>query len=119
MSFNVYYSTRPRISMAMKTGERICFNGGQYVTDKKDEIEFLDYEVARGNDMIYVKKDQLTVTSDQLDPLAAIKQKAVEEYLAQQAAQQDPSRSMGTTAQSVNIATSESIKAISAGSRSK
>jgi hypothetical protein len=81
-----FFSTRPRISIVLPSSKRISFSGGIYVTDKQDEIDFLNGEVAAGNQMIYVKSDQLTITKEQLDPLAAIKQRAREEAIAELAA---------------------------------
>lgn len=83
--YNQYFSTRPKLSIVMPSSKRIFFSGGVYVTDKEDEIAFLDAEVKLGHPMIYTKKGEEKVTSEQLDPLAAIKRKAVEEHLAKQA----------------------------------
>lgn len=95
--------------------------GGSYITDKQDEIDFLDAEIRSGHQMIYVKEDQKVLTQEQLDPLAAIKKKAVEEYLAKQAEQADPGRDMGTTNSdiSASIQSTKSIAAITVGSKSK
>ena len=120
--YNQYFSTRPRLSIVMKSGTIIRFVGGQYVTDVPDEIDFLNEQVAAGHSMIYVKKGNETVTQEQLDPMAAIKKKAVEEYLAQQQKQQDASRDMGKTENTgagVDVTTSKSISAIVVGSKSK
>ena len=120
--YNQYFSTRPKIAITMPLGERIYFVGGQYVTDKAKEIEFLDEQIASGHPMIFVQKGNETVTQEQLDPLAAVKAKAVAEYLAQQAKQQDPSRDMGNTTNAgagVDVATSRTIAPITVGSKSK
>ena len=119
--FHQYFSSRPTIGIVMQNGNRILFTGGQYVTDKEDEIAFLDTEIKAGHPMIFVKKEQLTVSQEQLDPLAAIKKKAIEEYLAKQNEQQDPNRDMGNTTSNISdsISTTRSIQAISAGSKSK
>lgn len=120
--YHQYFSTRPRISIVMENANRIYFQGGQYITARKDEIEFLDKEVELGNSMIYKVAGKETVTEEQLDPLAAIKAKAIAEYLEQQQKQQDPSRDMGNTANTgagVDVATSKSIGAITVGSGSK
>lgn len=82
-TFNQYFSSRPKISIIMPSSKRISFSGGIYVTDKKDEIEFLDKEISLGHPMIYIKKGEETITSEQLDPLHAIKQKAKEEAIAE------------------------------------
>lgn len=89
------------------------------MTDKEDEITFLDNEVKLGHAMIYVKSGQETVDADALDPLAAIKKKAIEEYLEQQKRAADPNRDMGSTAPAGNtqIQTSKSIASITVGSK--
>ncbi len=116
--YNQYFSTRPRISITMPDSRRISFIGSQYVTDNPDEIAFLDEQIRANHQMIYVKKDHLQVTQEQLDPLAAVKKRAVEEYLKQQAEQQNPGRDFGKTTQDLVMQTSQSIATISAGSKS-
>ena len=119
--FHQFFSTRPKISITMPNGNRIYFVGGTYLTDSESEIAFLNGEVAAGNSMIFVKKESLTVDADALDPLAAIKKKAIEEYISQQALNSDPNRDMGNTNTNIgdSIATTKSIAAISAGSIKK
>lgn len=120
--YHQYFSTRPRISIVLPSGDRISFVAGQYITDKEKEIEYLDEQVKSGHPMIYVKKGSETVTEAQLDPLAAVKAKAVADYMAQQEKQQDPSRDMGNTANSgagTDVATSRTIAPITVGSKSK
>lgn len=120
--FNQYFATRPKISIVMPSGKRIYFQGGQYITNAQDEIEFLDAEVKLGHSMIYVKKGAEVVTQEQLDPLLAIKEKAIAEYLAKQKAQQDPTRDMGNTEKSgagLDVATSKSISSITVGSKAE
>lgn len=123
--YHQYFATRPRISIIMPSGERIHFQAGQYVTDNEKEIKFLDEQVAARHPMIYVKKGAETVTAEQLDPLQAVKEKAIAEYLAKQQAQQDPSRDMGNTANNgagvdaSGMSTTKSISSITVGSKSK
>lgn len=118
--YNQYFSTRPSISITMPSAKRIRFVAGSYITDKQDEIDFLDKEIAIGHQMIFTKQGQEVVNEEALDPLAAVKKKAVEEYLAKQAAQADPSRDMGnsTADLSTSIMTSKGIGAITVGSKS-
>ena len=119
-SFNQYFSTRPKISITMPDGGRIYFVGGQYITDKPKEIEFLNEQVALGHPMIYVQKGKETVTQAQLDPLAAVKARAIAEYVEQQAKQQNPARDMGATASTgagSDIATTATIAPITVGSK--
>ena len=96
--YNQYFSSRPKIGITMPSGKRIDFIGGTYLTAKQDEIAFLDEQIALGHQMIFVRKGAEVVDADALDPLAAVKKKAVEEYLAQQALNSNPNRDMGTTA---------------------
>ena len=120
--YHQYFSTRPKISIITPAGTRIAFAAGQYVTDVSAEIDYLNEQVAAGHPMIYVKKGSETVTKEQLDPLAAVKAKAIAEYLAQQEKQQDPSRDMGNTNSAgagVDIATTKTIAPITIGSKSK
>lgn len=121
--YNQYFSSRPSINIMMPSGTRIRFVGGVYMTDHPDEIAFLDSEVRAGNSMIMIKKGQEQIDSDALDPLAAIKKKAIEEYLAQQALAANPNRDMGNTVQSgagadLNVATTKTLAPIIVGSKS-
>jgi len=120
--FHQYFSARPKISITMPNGNRIYFQAGNYVTDNESEIEFLDEQVKLGHPIISVQKGKELITQEQLDPLAAVKAKAIAEYVAKQTAQQDPSRDMGNTAQSgagADIASTKSIASITVGSKSK
>jgi len=119
--YHQFFSSRPKISITMPNGNRIYFVAGTYVTDNEAEIEFLNDQIRQGHQMIGVKKGQETVTQDQLDPLAAIKEKAIAEYLAKQAEQQNPNRDMGRTDASgagVDVATTRTLAPIIAGSKS-
>lgn len=117
--YHQFFSRRPRISIIMPSGRSIHFSGGMYVTSNEQEIEFLNAEVAAGHPMIYVKDNEKVITEEQLDPLAAVKKRAIDEYLAQQKRQQDPERDMGNSVQEQNLTTSQSIKNITIGSKSK
>ena len=119
--YNQYFSTRPIISITMPSSKRIKFVGGMYVTDKEDEIEFLNAEIKFGNAMLFVKKDQLTVDSEALDPLAAVKKRAIEEYLENQKRAMDPNRDMGNTSSDISssIQTSKGIAAVTVAGKSK
>jgi hypothetical protein len=104
--------------MVMPNAKKIRFFAGSYITNAPDEIAHLDAQIAAGHQMIYTKKGQETVTSESLDPLAAIKKKVIDEYLAAQAAQADTSRDMGNTSADpqAGMQTSKSIGAITVGS---
>ena len=120
--FHQFFSARPKVSITMPNGNRIYFQAGNYVTDNEAEIEFLNEQIRSGHQMIYVQKGKETVTQEQLDPLAAVKAKAIAEYLAKQSEQQSPVRDMGNTSNSgagMDVATSKSIASITVGSKSK
>ena len=118
--YNQYFSARPSLNITMPLGERIRFVGGTYITDSKHEIEFLDEQIKLGHGMIFTRKGQETVTSEALDPLAAIKKKAVEEYLANQQRAMDPKQDMGNTSSNISasVQTTRDLSSISVGSKS-
>ena len=91
------------------------------MTDREDEIAFLDEQIKLGHQMIFVKDNEKVVGSDAIDPLAAIKKKAVEDYLKQQERANDPNRDMGNSVNTVSesVQTSKSIATIAVGSKSK
>jgi hypothetical protein len=119
-TFNQYFSTRPKLSITMPQGGRIYFVAGHYATDNEDEITFLDEQIRAKHPMIYVKATEKTVTSEQLDPMAAIRKKIIEEHEAKKAEQADPNRNMGSSIQDVSasITTTKTIAPIIAGSKS-
>lgn len=80
-----------------KNGKEANFISGEYATDAAEEIEQLDAEVAAMHPHIYIDPKRKEVDASTLDPLEVIKRKAVEEYIAAQAAATDTSRDMGNT----------------------
>ena len=90
------------------TGTTFIFKDGKVATfqpaagrseayiDNPQHITWLQEEIAAGHPDFFV--DPLKVTFDPLvDPLDAVKRKAVEDYLAEQAKLKDPTREMGGT----------------------
>ena len=72
--------------MHTQSGKEISFIKGRYATGDKKEIEFLDAEVEAGHPHVYVDSKETEVDSVQVDPVTAIKAKAIAEYIAEQAA---------------------------------
>lgn len=104
-----------------KKGEKANFIGGRYVTDIEAQIEELKEEIKSGNPTIYIDPNEMQVDSSELSPIETIKKKAIEEYLAQQAAATDKSNDMGNSEQSTKLTgmvTSSNVAATSAGSSS-
>lgn len=118
--YHQFFSTRPRISITMPSLKRIFFDGGIYITDKEDEIDFLNSQIEAGHQMIYVKKGAETLTEEQRDPMAAIKAKIIADFQKQQEEQQKAGRDMGTTAQTTTgMTTTQGIANVTVGSKSK
>ena len=94
---NLYKSTVPSIKYIFANGKEAPFVGGKFHTSVPSEVAELDQEVLLGHPFIYVDKDQLTVDSANLDPLADIKAKAIADFLAAQKLANDPNNNRGTT----------------------
>lgn len=117
--YHQYFSTRPMVTITMPNGNRIRFVGGVYMTANQSEIDFLQEQIRIGHPIIYIKEGATVVDADALDPLAAVKKKAIEEYLQQQKLASDPNRNMGNTAPAsasdTGMVTSSGIKNITVG----
>jgi len=85
--YHVYHCARETMHMHTPSGRDIRFHDKRCVTDNEEVIEYLDSEIAAGNRFITVNKDQPTVTSDDLDPMAVIRRNIIKEYLAEQQAE--------------------------------
>jgi hypothetical protein len=119
--FNVYFSSFPSCQYVFKSGKVAPFVGGRYTTKIQSEITELDHEISEGHPHIYVKKGMETAVAADLDPLSAIKKRAVEEYLAAQAKALDPTNDMGSTvaAKGAGQINTSGIAMVTAGSKSK
>lgn len=80
-----------------KNGKEAAFINHKYLTDTLSEIEELQNEINQGHPTIYVDKNNLIVDTATLDPLHEIRKKAVEDYLAEQAAASDITNDRGTS----------------------
>lgn len=63
------------------TGKKIVFVRGELITDDKEVIEYLDDQISKGLKMF--TKGAL-LTHEEADPMANLKKKFIEEYLADQ-----------------------------------
>ena len=96
------------------------FRGFDYFTDDPGKIKELDAEIANKHPSIYVDQNRLQVDSSEIDPMAAMKKRIIEEYLAQQAAHGDPNRDMGNTVQErLKPANTNDINAITMNPQAK
>jgi hypothetical protein len=88
MAFKQYRSQLPYLRTTTPKGKDILFQGGMFFTDDPECIEWLDT-------FKFIKDSMITpidgeFSADQVDPLEAIKKKAIEEYLASVKAQAEP-----------------------------
>lgn len=79
----VFKSTISSCKYIFKSGKEASFINSEYYTDDDVEISELTKEINLKHPHIFRDENKLTVDTDNLDPLAYIKKKAIEEYLAQ------------------------------------
>jgi hypothetical protein len=96
---NRYFSRVPSIKYIFKNGKEAAFIGGVFDTDFESEIVELDAEIKSGHPHIFTDASQLTVDSEQVDPIEEIKKRAIAEYLASVKAVSDVTNDRGTTVQ--------------------
>lgn len=115
---SIFFSYAPTMGYVFRSGRVIHFIGGQYTTTIKAEIEELNEVCAEANSNYYVKEGQLTIDPDQLDPVAVMYAKMLEQARAEVAAATNPDRNMGETSQGKleGIANSSSIRGLAADS---
>lgn len=93
-SFKMYESSRASVRLITPKGFRISFAGGKYITQNEEAIEYLDKCIKEGVAGITFAGD---VTSDDLNPEAALRKKHFAEFLEMQKQLTDPNRDFGTT----------------------
>ena len=97
----LFKSHAPAMGYVFRSGRTIHFVDGIFATSNKAEIEELTAECEAGHPCYYIDDEQTTVTSEQLDPMAALKAKWKEEGRLEALKQQN--RDMGETAQSAKL----------------
>lgn len=114
---NVYKSQVSSIKYVFKDGREACFVNGIYRTADAAEIEELDKELSGGrHPILYIDKAEKTIESNRIDPMAVLRENIIAEYLAEQAALNDPTRDMGNTKQEpVKPASTADVGAAAAG----
>ena len=78
-----------------KSGKELAFVAGRYATDDETEIAELEAEIKAKHPHIYVDSAEVEVDSVKVDPVEAIRKKAIADYLAEQEAK--VGADMGTT----------------------
>lgn len=95
----LYWASMPFMNYVFTNGKMAVFKHHRFATDNPSEIEQLDNEVKNGHPHITVKQDMLYLTEEMEDPMKALKNKIIADYLAQQAAFTNPENDMGTSSQ--------------------
>lgn len=112
----VFRSTLPSCVYVFKAGKHANFIDGKYRTNIAHEIAELDAEIAAGHTFISSKPEELVSA---VDPMTALREKFRAELLAEQAAAAKTNPNIGSTDQGkLNVASSEAVKQLSAGSSS-
>jgi hypothetical protein len=113
----VFKTTLGSSRYVFTSGKEAAFVGGEYLTDIASEIETLEQEIAAGHPHIYVDSAKATVDTDNMDPLEQIRQKAIADYIASQAAATNPANDLGTSeAGALNPSSSATLQAMAADS---
>lgn len=84
----LFKSTVPSCKTHLPNGKEINFIGGRYATDDSAEIEFFETEIKNHHPNFYIDAKEVEVDSVKVDPVEAIRKKAVADYLAAQAAKE-------------------------------
>jgi hypothetical protein len=113
--FQTYNSSLPNQRIPMPNGRLIAITAGQYITDKKDEIEFLDAEIEAG--FPFLQKGA-TMTSSELDPMSALRTRIIAEAIASGAVVAAPELT-NTEPQKMVPASTSDLAAVAAGSSSQ
>lgn len=114
----LYKSTNKFCNVITTKGKVLHFRAGMYITDQKEEIEFLDSAVANNEfaGAIYIDPNARTITAEQENPMLALRKKFFQEFLQEQAAMLNPENNMGTSDQGkLKAASTSDIAAVTAG----
>jgi len=115
----LYKSTSFATGVVLPDGRILRFKFGKYATDVPDEIAYLDDQIARNGfgGRIYIDPQARTVDADAENPMKALREKIIAEYIAEQSAHLRPENDMGGTEgkASVKVASTSDIAAVVAG----
>jgi len=79
--YKQYTSSKISTCLFTPTGKRINFTNYEYYTKDPEIMEYLDYEIANG--LIGFKAGKM-VKAEDINPMAALKRRHIEEFLASQ-----------------------------------
>lgn len=117
----VFKSTSKNVCFTFAhSNKKIQFLQGVYFTDVPQEIAALEHEIQLGHPMFYIDPDESEIdTEAEAKARQKLKDEAVAEYLASQAALKDTRKDMGTTTQEqIKPAGTDKLAMLIAGSTS-
>lgn len=115
-TLSVFKSTISEVNYIMGNGKALMFKNHRFLTDRPDEIKELQNEISLGHPHISQDPNELTIDSEMVDPMNALRHKIIAEYLAKEAAATNPENDMGTSnQQQLKPASSSDLAAAAAG----
>jgi len=115
--FQTYKSSLPTQRLVTESGRVIHITAGKYITKDKEEIEYLNSLIKSG--FSYISKGA-SITSEEADPMAALRAKIKAELLAEMQQEAPKLRDLGTDPKKrgINPASTATIEAVTAASKS-
>jgi hypothetical protein len=100
---SVFKATLPSVNYIFKNGKPAIFVSGRYTTSVEAEIKELNEEVAAGHPHISIDPNEREISSELVDPIAALRHKIIAEYKATELSATNPSNDMGQSIQGALI----------------
>lgn len=119
-TFQSYTARKQSFKTITPKGRVIVIVDYKFVTKNQEEIDYLDYEIENGFSLL---SKGVTVTSEDADPMSALRKRIIAEHEAEKAAEAEV-RDLGTTAEGgkgaakLNPVASAALKKLAAGSSS-
>ena len=101
----LFKSTLPSCKTYLESGKELNFVGGRYATDIEEEISFLETAIKAKHPNFFVDEAEVEIDSVRVDPVEAIRRKAIADYIAEQEAK--VGTDTGTTTELKKIVTTE------------
>lgn len=112
----VFKSNIPASKYILKSGKEAKFVDGRFLTAIEGEIKEMEVEIAAGHPHLYIDNAEKEIDAkDALDPMAALKKKIIDDYLAGQPATVQLGDLGSTTAAPVVPASSSAVASERAG----
>ncbi len=99
----IFKTTMPSISTVLPNGKPIPFINGRYVSDNPYDVAILDQTVKDGHPHIYIDTNDFEVDEGLVDPMEALREKIIQEYIASQERAINPMNDFGETDQKLKL----------------